>query len=55
MKTTKEKEKEIFLKGAESMLKWIESSPINGGARRMLDLHLSPIKDYMKQFKNLIK
>ena len=44
---------EVYLKGMEDMLKWVQELPIGGSAGRMLRLHLSPIIDWMKRAKKL--
>ena len=46
-------EDKAYLKGMEDMLKWVQDLPIKGGAGRMLDIHLYPIVDFMKQAKKL--
>ena len=44
---------EAYLKGMEDMLKWVQELPIKGSAGRMLDIHLYPVIDFMKQAKKL--
>ena len=49
----KETEDKAYIKGMEDMLKWVQELPIKGSAGRMLDIHLYPVIDFMKQGKKL--
>ena len=46
---------ESYLLGMNHMFEWIESLPIDGSAGRLLNLHLSPIRDWIEKVNIKIK